>query len=178
MNDGRNNHLMTRRTLFGLFAGLLSRPAQAWDFGTVRSKFTAIIRKKRDGPIRSEWRSSEYMDFTILGMNVRGGADDFHIDFTLVHDRKIRCELTIEGSKSDAAQFALWLADEKAELDPKDLSFGSIKDENVQQAAVERTLGPGSYKLEVLWRGRRGTEIIGPQGNATLVVTIHNVGGG
>src|SRR5262245_43860899 len=99
MSDGRNNRCVTRRAVFALFA-VLSRPSQAWDFGTVRSKFTAIIRKKRDGPLLAEWRSSEYKDFTILGMNVKGGADDFHIDFTLVHDRKVTCELSIEGSKS------------------------------------------------------------------------------
>jgi hypothetical protein len=164
--------------MIGALAALLSPPALAWDFGTVRSTFTAIIRKKRDGPLRSEWRSPEYKDFTIIGMSANGGFDDFQVEFTLVHGRKVRCELIIEQGKSNADQFALRLTDLKARFDPRDLVLASAKEENVHEAALERTLAPGSYKVEALWRGRRGTEIVGPQGNAILIVTLHNAVGG
>lgn len=168
--------LLGRRLFVGAIALLVVRPVLAWDFGTVRSTFTTVIRKKHDGPVVSEWRSSDHRNFTIIGMNPDGGHDDFRIAFTLVHERKVTCELAIEKSESDPASFAVWLGPRDAPFVPDDVTAGILADAGVQRASLERVLPPGSYRAEGLWRGRRGSEIVGRDGEAMLTVTIHGVG--
>jgi hypothetical protein len=162
-----------RRALIAALGLVASRPALGWDFGTVRSTFTTVIRKEREGPLLSDWRNSEYRNFTILGMNVSGGADDFRVEFTLVHDRKIGCELVIEKSLSDASSFGLWLGASDALFDTKAVISGTVASAGLQRVVLERVVAPGSYRVEALWRGRRGTEIVAPGGSVLLTITIH-----
>jgi hypothetical protein len=174
MNDG-NRHFLGRRALLAGLAVLPASPLLAWDFGTVRSTFTTIIRRRRDGPLSAEWRNSDYRNFTILGMNAGGTTDDFHVEFILVHPRKISCELMVDKSRSDAPAFGLWLGSSDEPFKPEDVVTGSEAENGSKRVTLERTLGPGSYRAEALWRGRLGTEIVAAQGHAMLTITIHSV---
>src|SRR4029450_12928973 len=108
MNETR--HHPGRRAFLAAMALLPASPLCAWDFGTIRSTtFTSIIRRRREGPLVAEWRNPDHRNFTVLGMGSRAGTDDFRVDFTLVHGRKIDCELTVENSKFKADTFGLWL---------------------------------------------------------------------
>lgn len=170
----RPSLLLTRRALIGFPLLLEPVRALAWDYGTVRSKFTAIIRRKRDGPILSEWRSSEYRDFTIIGMSPSGGADDFRVVFTLVHARKVSCELVLEKSGSEAALFGVWFGDGTAGFAVNEV-IAAEQDGDLQVARTERMLAPGSYRIEGVWYGARYTEFLRAGGTAELTITIHGI---
>jgi hypothetical protein len=164
-----------RRIFIATLAAFASQPAFAWNFGTVRSAFTTVIRKRRDGPILSKWRSPEYRTFTILGMDTDGGHDDFRISFVLAHERKVTCELIVERAQSEAAAFALWMGPDSMTFDPGAAAFGTAAAENGATVSLDRVLPPGSYRIEALWRGRRGSEIVGEGGRAALTVTLHGI---
>jgi hypothetical protein len=166
--------LHRRACILGL-ATFGSHPAFAWNFGTVRSAFTTVIRKRRDGPILSEWRSSEYRTFTILGMDSEGGHDDFRITFVLAHERKVGCELLVEKAQSEAAAFALWVGPDSIVFDPDGAVFATAAPEHGATVSLDRVLPAGSHRIEALWRGRRGSEIIGAGGRAVLTVTLHGL---
>lgn len=165
---------LTRRALICGFVFLEPMRALAWDYGTVRSKFTAIIRRKRDAPVLSEWRSSDYRDFTIIGMRPNGGGDDFRVSFSLVHERKVSCELIVEKSGSDAGQFGLWFGGDTAGFEVSEI-IAAGQQGDLQVARTERMLAPGSYRVEGVWRGPRYGELLGPGGSVELNITIHGI---
>jgi hypothetical protein len=171
MNEKR--HHPGRRAFLAAMALLPASSLYAWDFGTLRSTFTSIIRRRREGPLVAEWRSPDHRNFTILGMNSGAGTDDFRVDFTLVRGRKVGCELTVESSKSKADAFGLWLGESDAPFKPEDVVPGVEAENGTKQVTLERVLSPGSYRAEALWRGRTGTEIVSRSGHAILILTIH-----